>query len=161
MRLMLDLLTAIYWLDDALQENLEATGFIRLSRAKSFIIANIALGERRATSIARNLGVSRQAVSLMLADLEQRGLITFERDPEDGRARVVVFTSSFRKQGDAARQILTDLEVEIGRRIGGDRLNLIRDVLRLDWGEHPRLPAHDATAPATAAKGQRRTAKSK
>ena len=64
--LMMNLLSALYWFDEALQAALKEAGIPNVSRAQSMLIANISAGEHRATRIARNLGVTRQAISLML-----------------------------------------------------------------------------------------------
>ena len=88
---MVDLLSAVYWFDEALQAGLAASGWSQVTRIQSMALANIASGTHRATQLARNLGVSRQAVSQTLAEMEARGLIRTTLDPEDKRALVVSF----------------------------------------------------------------------
>lgn len=136
-RLLLDTIMATFWFDDALQASLQASGFLPMPRSQSFVFASIALGERRAANMAKNLGVSRQAISLMLNDLEKRGIIVFVRDPRDGRARIIQFSESFLKQGQAALAILKRLEQVLEKRIGKDRVQAMRDAFAPDWGEPP------------------------
>src|SRR5712672_2213382 len=74
-KLLLNMLRAVYWYCDALQDNLEAQGYRRTSRTMAFVLLNIAQGEHRAINIARNLGISRQAVGQMLEELKSRDFI--------------------------------------------------------------------------------------
>lgn len=55
----------------------------------------------RAKDVAENLGVTDAAVSMILDRLASRGLVHRERDPDDGRSRVLYLT-------DRARDALGD-----------------------------------------------------
>ena len=137
--LLLDLLKGVYWFDDALQENMEIQGYGRTSRAITFILLNIAHGERRATNIARNLGVSRQAVSKMLIDLQRSGMLEMREDPGDQRSKVLQFSAKFAERGAACAEVLARLEREVSRRIGQKRFEAMYEALRADWGVWPKL----------------------
>lgn len=136
--LMMNLMGALYWFDEALQSHIRAEGWPEVSRAQSLLLANIAAGEHRATRLARNLGVSRQAISQMLADMEARSLIAVEQDPDDKRARVVNFHPDAAPLRETARRVLADMEAELGRRIGAKALASLREALSADWGPSPR-----------------------
>lgn len=136
--LMMNLMGALYWFDEALQSHIKAEGWPEISRAQSLLLSNIAAGEHRAARLARNLGVSRQAISQMLADMESRGLIMVSPDPDDRRARIVNFHPDADGLRETARRALAELEEELGRRIGGKSLASLRDILRADWGPSPR-----------------------
>jgi DNA-binding MarR family transcriptional regulator len=138
-QLLMNLLSAVYWFDDAVQANLEAQGFPRMSRAVSFILLNIAQGEHRAFNICKNLGISRQAVSQLLRGLRDRGLLSVRQDPEDRRSQIVDFSAKFAKQGAACAEILVQLETELGKRVGPDNLRVMRRALAADWGPPPTL----------------------
>ena len=60
--LLLSLLQGFYWFDEGLQNYLQARGWPVVSRPQSMVMANIVLGVRRPSDIARRLGVSRQAI---------------------------------------------------------------------------------------------------
>jgi DNA-binding MarR family transcriptional regulator len=137
--LLLNLLRGVYWFDDALQENMEIQGYAPTTRAISFILLNIAHGERRAINIARNLGVSRQAVSKMLIDLQRSGMLEMREDPEDQRSKILEFSAKFAKRGAACAEVLAQLEREVGRRVGRGRFQAMCEALSHDWGAWPRL----------------------
>lgn len=134
-----DLLNATYWFDDAFQVNLEAMGFERTSRAESFVLLNIAGGEQRAIEIARNLGMSRQAISQILQEFESRGWITVAPDPTDRRARIVGFSESFAERGEMCSQIINGIVRELEDRIGKPMVDAIRAAVGRRWGDPPRL----------------------
>jgi DNA-binding MarR family transcriptional regulator len=134
--LFMDLLKSLYWFDNALQSGLKKSGFEAVTRAQSLILLNIMVGERRAARLAANLGVSRQAMSQMLAEMEKRGLINFKADDEDKRAQVVLFSAESRDIRTAALRILARLEHELENRIGTKNVAALRKALGADWGPH-------------------------
>ncbi|RXT54251.1 MarR family winged helix-turn-helix transcriptional regulator [Bradyrhizobium betae] len=134
-----NLLKAAYWIDDAVQENMEAHGFPRVSRAVSWVLLNIAQGDQRQTDIARNLGISRQAVGKLLIELRHRGIVELQADPRDKRSRIVRFSKKHDDQKAACISILTALEVEIRARIGARVFDQMKRGLSADWGKAPRL----------------------
>lgn len=135
--LMMNLMSALYWFDEALQSHIKAAGWESLTRAQSMVMANIAAGEQRATRLARNLGVTRQAISQMLADMEKRGLVVVKEDPTDKRARIVDFSPEAEVLRGLGRDTLSRLEAELGARIGADQLEALRGALGSDWGPAP------------------------
>jgi DNA-binding MarR family transcriptional regulator len=132
--LFMDLLKSLYWFDNALQSGLKKSGFEAVTRAQSLILLNIMVGERRSARLASNLGVSRQAMSQMLAEMEKRGLINFKADQEDKRAQVVLFSEESRDIRNAALRILARLERELESRIGTRNVTALRKALAMDWG---------------------------
>ena len=137
MQLLIALTKRMEWFRDALQDSLEPNGIAPFTPAQVLVISKISSGEHRAINIARQLGVSRQAVSQILAELERRGVITVEKDVADGRSRIVKFRDQFQDNGDSCAWILAGLEDELGRRIGARRLASLRESLDAEWGEPP------------------------
>lgn len=136
--LMMNLLSAVYWFDEALQAKLEKAGYPGVSRTQSLLLANIAAGEHRAIRIARNLGVSRQAISQVLAELEKRDIVTLKTDPDDKRARIVDFHPSAARLRSVASKILGEMEATVAERIGKQRFESMREALAADWGDPPK-----------------------
>ena len=139
--LMMDLLSAFYWMDEALQTGLKQRGWGHVTRSQSLILANIAFGVRRASQLARNLGVTRQAISQMLAEMERKGLVRSMADPSDGRAQIVSFSEDSQRIRNDAMELLLQIEDELQARIGKKRVREMAAALRADWG------AADFTAP--------------
>ncbi len=116
--LMLDLVRTLYWFDEQLQVRLEALGWGRRGRSQSLILANLANGETRASRMADNLGVSRQAMSQFLTELEKDKLIEVVPDPDDRRARIVRFTPESEAIREDAKKVLRDMERELETAMG-------------------------------------------
>jgi DNA-binding MarR family transcriptional regulator len=133
-KLLLNMLRAVYWYCDALQDNLQAQGYRRTSRAMAFVLLNIAQGERRAINIARNLGISRQAVGQMLLELKNRNAIVMREDPDNRRSRIIDFTSEFAEEGAACAEILTKLDADVSACVGKRDFQAMERALTKEWG---------------------------
>lgn len=131
--LMLDLVKAIYWFDEALQQGLRSKGWKDVTRAQSLVLANLANGESRSARIAENLGVSRQAMSQMLAEMMAKDLVCVADDPSDRRARIVTFSPSSGPLREDAGAILLALEERLERHIGKARMKAVRAAMGIDW----------------------------
>ena len=141
--LMMDLLDAFYWVDEALQAGLREHGWDNVTRSQSLILANIAFGVRRASQLARNLGVTRQAVSQMLAEMERKGLVQCMSDPSDGRAQIVNFSEGSQGMRNDAMKLLAQIEAELAERIGQKRFKMLTEALQIDWGSTSFISSAD------------------
>lgn len=127
--LILELMRAFYWFDEQLRSRLAERGWPGITRSQSLVLANIANGIVRPSHIASNLGVSRQAMSQLLAEMVQSGLIEMVPDPHDGRAQRVAFSSTGGPIREAASGILRDLEAQLATAAGSDAVTCMRAVL--------------------------------
>lgn len=137
--MMMELMRAFYWFDEGLQASLKKRGWQAISRSQSFALANIALDVHRPADLARNLGVSRQAVSKMLQEMADQDLVVITPDPEDRRAQLVHFSEKSERLRADALDILDRLEKRLGSTIGEASMNAIRAALEKDWGEVPEI----------------------
>src|SRR4051812_49203336 len=67
-------------------------GAPRLRRSHTALLPHIDVEGTRISELARRLGVSKQAVSELIDDLEAAGVVKRSTDPDDARARRVAFT---------------------------------------------------------------------
>lgn len=142
--LMSGLLHAFYWMDEGLQNHLRAAGMPGLSRTQSLIMTNVADGVTRPAELARRLGISRQAVQQLLADMQQRGLLDLADDPADARAKIIRYSSRGVQIGEITVRALEHLDDEIERRLGSKALNDLRRILLdRDWGDPVEARAAD------------------
>ena len=135
--LMINLVSAMHWFDEALEAGLTARGWSSVTRVQTLVLASLATGVNRATKLARNLGVTRQAMSQTLAEMEERGLVTVSPDPDDKRARLVDFSPQSADIRDDAMMILKVVEATLASRIGQRRLDDLKDAVAADWGASP------------------------
>lgn len=128
--LMLDLMRAYYWFDEQLRTRLAQRGWGGVTRSQSLVLTNIGNGVTLASRIAENLGVSRQAMSQLLAEMVDGGLVEIVPDPDDRRAQLVRFAPAGADIREAAQQILRALEGEVEQMIGKSRMNSLRAALQ-------------------------------
>lgn len=109
---------------------LAETAYTSLTLAHSRgVLRHLGGGPVRASRLVDDCGVSKQAVSQQIAQLEAAGYVAVTADPSDARARVVTLT----ERGAAAQQTVHHLFVQIeadwARRIGSDELEGLRRAL--------------------------------
>jgi DNA-binding MarR family transcriptional regulator len=140
--LLLSLLQGFYWCDEGLQNYLRARGWPSVTRSQSMVMANVALGVRRPSEIARRLGVSRQAIHATIAQMTELGIVELVDDPTNGRVKIVATTA----QGDAMRADAQNAMVLMGQalseRLGRTNVLKTAHLLHEDWG--PPLTFDDA-----------------
>lgn len=78
-------------------------------------------------SIARNMGLTRQAVQRIVDLLAERGMVAFQDNPHHRRAKLVVLTDAGLAAVTGAEQAVAALDKEIADRVGRAR---IRDAIQ-------------------------------
>lgn len=132
-----ELLAASAWFDEALLARLERSGWPRLSPSRSRAFLGLAGGPILVSDLARYLDVSRQAVHKLLDSLERDGLIQRRIDDLDRRAQRVHLTDHGHALAADAGRILSQLEHELGERIGRNNLEALRRALSRSRGPAP------------------------
>ncbi|MFO7552198.1 MAG: MarR family transcriptional regulator [Haliea sp.] len=86
-------------------------------------------GGRRLSSIADNLGITRQAANAVVNELESLGYVRRAPDPEDGRAKQVLLTAAGEKLRTDGLQVAAGLEAEFEACLGATRFEECRQAL--------------------------------
>jgi DNA-binding MarR family transcriptional regulator len=84
----------------------------------------------RLTEMAQRAAMTKQSMSELVEQLEEKGLVTRRADPLDGRARLVCFTPAGLAWLDDFRAAVRQAEREMARTIGADALRAVKDALR-------------------------------
>ena len=132
---MIRLWSLLFWFDESLQASLERAGFLSVTRTQSMFLLCLAAGEKRPSRLATLLGLSRQAISHIIADLSRRGLITLAVDPADARGRIVEYSSDAGNLRQAAKAAVAGLEALLSERIGVAAFRSLGAGLSGEWGE--------------------------
>ncbi len=93
------------------------------------LFPHIALEGTRPSELAKKLGVSKQAVGQLVGELEAMGIVERRPDPDDGRAKRVVFTERGLASILEGLAHLRRVEAELRAAIGEDAMASLREGL--------------------------------
>lgn len=132
--LIVPLLQGFSWFDNGLQSYLQAKGWPHITRPQSMVMIHVVLGVTRPSDIARNLGVSRQAIHTTLGQMIALGVLELEDDPEDGRSKRVVVAPKGQRMRAAAQEAMRIMSAALEERIGKQTVAALRSAFAVDWG---------------------------
>ena len=135
-QLIIALFQRFCWLDEGLQARLHDHGWPDVNRPQSMVMTNIVSGIVRPSDIARNLGVSRQAIHSTIGQMVKLGIVQLEVDPEDRRHMIVSLTGLGARMRKDAQRSMDALTAQIAARLGEDRFDALLAALEADWGDN-------------------------
>jgi len=142
-QLIIALFQRFCWLDEGLQARLHDHGWPDVNRPQSMVMTNIVSGIVRPSDIARNLGVSRQAIHSTIGQMVKLGIVQLEVDPEDRRHMIVSLTGLGARMRKDAQRSMDALTAQIAAKLGQDKFDDLLAALEADWGDNI-----EAAAPA-------------
>jgi DNA-binding MarR family transcriptional regulator len=83
----------------------------------------------RGADLAKKLGVTKQAVSQLITELEWWGVVEQVADPQDGRAKLVRLTAKGEQGLLQGLSVLRELEEELADKIGKRRMQELHTAL--------------------------------
>jgi len=84
----------------------------------------------RPSELAARLRMSKQALNHLLGQLEQRGYLRRDADPDDGRSKRIIVTSRGATAITIIREAVTEMEESWAQQLGPKRFNELRLLLR-------------------------------
>lgn len=115
-------------MDERVVGAMRAAGF-DVTPAQARLAQRIADGGSRLTDLARQAQVTKQTASLLVAALEEKGLVERVLDPADGRARLIRFTPHGRVGAEQALQVVAAVEREWEEHLGAQLAECLREAL--------------------------------
>ena len=122
------LLRAFRWFEGALFAELRAEGWTDVRPAHSQVFAHLQRGGSRASDLARRAGVSRQAMSELVRELESLGYLEQVPDPANRSARIVRLTPRGVAHVRDARRIVARLEEELTPLLGDRAIAALQEL---------------------------------
>lgn len=101
-----------------------------LRPALANLFPHIALEGTRVTELAAKLGVTKQAVSKLVGELVEQGVVELLPDPADARARLVRFTAHGVTAIHHGMSVFREVERELATVVGEDLMERLGDDLR-------------------------------
>ena len=104
---------------------------LEIRPAHTALFPHIDLAGTRQTELARRMGISKQAVGQLVAELEHMGALQRVPDPTDGRARLVRFATAEGGQHPilAGLAVLGQVEMDLAEAVGAPRWAALHDAL--------------------------------
>ena len=110
-----------------MREQLATAGFDDVRDSLGYVVQGLLAGDTTVTALAARLGVSPQAVSKSVTELERAGYVRRGHDPDDGRARPLRLTARGNALVDASRRARQAVARDLGKWLGTrDQAELVR-----------------------------------
>jgi len=104
-------------------------GGVELRPTHNHVLRYLDRDGTRASVIAERSGLTRQAITMIVDELEVAGVVRREPDPEDGRAKRIVYTEAALPAFDEGRVLIADIERRWKRRLGKERWAELKEAL--------------------------------
>src|SRR3546814_15221184 len=99
------------------------------------VMTNIVSGIVRPSDIARNLGVSRQAIHNTINQMVKLGMVELAPDPEDRRHVIVSLTETGAQMRQDAQRAMDQPADQLDERPGKERFDALPATLEADGGD--------------------------
>ncbi|MFB9208805.1 MarR family winged helix-turn-helix transcriptional regulator [Nonomuraea spiralis] len=114
---------------EGLHQQLVDEGFEGIRHVHGSVFRFIDAEGSRLTTLADRSGLTKQAISELVDDLEDHGYLERVADEADRRAKIIRLTDQGRTAQAAAERILADVEQRWSRHLGSDRVAMLRHTL--------------------------------
>ncbi len=109
---------------------MQARGVAGMQPGYPRLLGNLDTDGTRLSALARRMGVTRQAVAQLVAEIEKAGFVARTPDPEDGRGVIVRFTPTGRAALAIAVEIMTAIETDYARIISASGMTELKSMLK-------------------------------
>jgi DNA-binding MarR family transcriptional regulator len=133
-------------LQQRIYDAVAASGYPGLRPLHSPVLRELAAEGSRAADLARTIGLAKQSVAYVVNDLVTLGYLRTEPDPDDGRARRILYTPRGQQLLEALLEESRRVEAVLAARLGNRRLQTLREALEDVLADSPpEAPANVRT----------------
>lgn len=115
-------------------ERLHENGFADFDASYLIVVQYPGPQGERPSELATRLRMSKQALNHLLGQLERRGYLKRQPDPDDKRSKRIALTPRGTKAATTIREAVAEMEDTWTQQLGPKRFNQLRGLLR-DLGE--------------------------
>lgn len=112
-----------------LMRRLALAGFADMRMAHNAVFPHVPSEGIRLVDLSARAGMTKQAMSELVVDLEALGYLRRRPDPSDGRAKLIEFTKRGWASVDVALTSFAAIEAELADNIGAGRMRELRRTL--------------------------------
>ncbi len=128
------LLTRTDWLSERINAAVKASPYSSITPAQTRLLALMAGKPASISELARRSGVSRQAIHRTVLELEQRGILKVQTDPQRANSKLVEYTELGREVNRHGAMIIQKIEQQIAQQVGTRELERLKHLLGKHWG---------------------------
>ncbi|WP_307320882.1 MarR family winged helix-turn-helix transcriptional regulator [Evansella vedderi] len=103
---------------------------IHISNSEWFIMARIYQKQPTMAYVSKSVDISRQATHKFMKKLEAKGLVEVRNVKNNNKEKCVKLTAL----GEECYKKNEALKAALVKKIGNKQVNLLKDILKLDWG---------------------------
>ncbi len=123
------LLRAYRQFADTASQKLQARGH-QISTSAIGLIPHIDLNGTRASDLTDRAGISKQAIGVLITELETAKYVQRQPDNTDKRASIITFTEQGMGLLQDAYEIKKEIETDYEKKLGKHHMNSLRSALR-------------------------------
>jgi DNA-binding MarR family transcriptional regulator len=121
------------WMEARVLEAAARNGYGAITPAMNRLFGHMRKRPTGLSTLARQLGISRQAVHVLAREAEALGLVEFIASEEDARVKLLRFTKAGWAMSNCAAREHDALERELAAQIGERDLETLRRILGRPW----------------------------
>src|SRR5690625_2808046 len=107
---------------------------IYISNSEWFIIAKSYKKRLTFSDLTKNVDISRQAVHKFVKSLSKKGLVEIQNVEYNKKEKCLQLTTLGEECYEKNEALKTQLEEKIAEQIGINQVNMLKNILKLDWG---------------------------
>lgn len=118
------------WNSQAIEKIQQQTGGQPFRLAHTALLPHLDLEGTRITELSSRLGISKQATSQLVKEMESLGLVEMQADPDDRRARRVCFSAAGRAALFHGLDLLQTMEKDLAQSFGKEDMQYLQHLLK-------------------------------
>ena len=109
------------------------TSEIYISNSEWFIMARVYKKQPTISYVTKRVDISRQATHKFIKNLEAKGLVTISSLENNKKDKCIQLTKLGEECYEKNEALKANLEKKIADKIGAEKLEILKEILRLDW----------------------------
>ena len=107
---------------------------IYISNSEWYIMARIYKKKTTLSYVTKHVDISRQATHKFVKNLESKGLIEITNSTNNNKDKCLQLTPLGEECYEINLSQKAALEQKVAEEIGADKIKILKDILKLDWG---------------------------
>ncbi|WHY86846.1 winged helix DNA-binding protein [Neobacillus novalis] len=106
---------------------------IYISNSEWYIMARIYKKQPSISYVTKNVEISRQAIHKFIKNLSEKGLVEIKNVENNKKEKCIQLTALGEECYEKNEALKAQLENRIAEKIGTEQVQILKDLLKLDW----------------------------